>query len=94
VAYFETTDQILDNEGDVLIQKPSSKTFCHYVNAINTAPRNIGKDGKFQILVCLGTRYRVKVMFSLFCYMGNMSLEKVRPGYALFSWLSSFQLLL
>ncbi|XP_021021529.1 DENN domain-containing protein 5B isoform X3 [Mus caroli] len=56
VAYFETTDQILDNEGDVLIQKPSSKTFCHYVNAINTAPRNIGKDGKFQILVCLGTR--------------------------------------
>ena len=57
VAYFETTDQILDNEDDVLIQKSSCKTFCHYVNAINTAPRNIGKDGKFQILVCLGTRY-------------------------------------
>lgn len=58
VAYFETTDQILDNEDDVLIQKSSCKTFCHYVNAINTAPRNIGKDGKFQILVCLGTRYK------------------------------------
>uniref|UniRef100_A0A8C5KNE0 DENN domain containing 5B n=1 Tax=Jaculus jaculus TaxID=51337 RepID=A0A8C5KNE0_JACJA len=56
VAYFETTDQSLDNEDDVLIQKSSYKTFCHYVNAINTAPRNIGKDGKFQILVCLGTR--------------------------------------
>ncbi|EGW10829.1 DENN domain-containing protein 5B [Cricetulus griseus] len=56
VAYFETTDQILDNEDDVLIQKSSCKTFCHYVNAINTAPRSIGKDGKFQILVCLGTR--------------------------------------
>ncbi|GAB1291458.1 DENN domain-containing protein 5B [Apodemus speciosus] len=56
VAYFENTDQILDNEDDVLIQKPSCKTFCRYVNAINTAPRNIGKDGKFQILVCLGTR--------------------------------------
>uniref|UniRef100_A0A8D0DRS8 DENN domain containing 5B n=1 Tax=Salvator merianae TaxID=96440 RepID=A0A8D0DRS8_SALMN len=56
VAYFETTDQIGDNEEDVLLQKSSCKTFCHYVNAINTAPRNIGKDGKFQILVCLGTR--------------------------------------
>ncbi|XP_040599607.1 DENN domain-containing protein 5B isoform X1 [Mesocricetus auratus] len=56
VAYFETTGQILDNEDDVLIQKSSCKTFCHYVNAINTAPRSIGKDGKFQILVCLGTR--------------------------------------
>uniref|UniRef100_M0R5A9 DENN domain containing 5B n=1 Tax=Rattus norvegicus TaxID=10116 RepID=M0R5A9_RAT len=56
VAYFESTDQILDNEDDMLIQKPSCKTFCHYVNAVNTAPRNIGKDGKFQILVCLGTR--------------------------------------
>ncbi|ELV10917.1 DENN domain-containing protein 5B [Tupaia chinensis] len=59
VAYFETTEQILDNEDDVLIQKSSCKTFCHYVNAINTAPRNIGKDGKFQILVCLGTRDRL-----------------------------------
>ncbi|XP_055250818.1 DENN domain-containing protein 5B [Moschus berezovskii] len=59
VAYFETSDQILDNEDDVLIQKSSCKTFCHYVNAINTAPRNIGKDGKFQILVCLGTRDRL-----------------------------------
>ncbi|MEJ1272402.1 hypothetical protein NN561_003252 [Cricetulus griseus] len=46
----------VDNEDDVLIQKSSCKTFCHYVNAINTAPRSIGKDGKFQILVCLGTR--------------------------------------
>ncbi|XP_028909313.1 DENN domain-containing protein 5B isoform X2 [Ornithorhynchus anatinus] len=56
VAYFETTDQTGDNEDDALIQKSSCKTFCHYVNAINTAPRNIGKDGKFQILICLGTR--------------------------------------
>ncbi|KAM6436707.1 DENN domain-containing protein 5B isoform 2-T2 [Liasis olivaceus] len=56
VAYFEMTDQIGDNEDNVLLQKSSHKTFCHYVNAINTAPRNIGKDGKFQILVCFGTR--------------------------------------
>nr|XP_054488110.1 DENN domain-containing protein 5B isoform X3 [Agelaius phoeniceus] len=56
VAYFETSDQIGDNEETLLLQRSSCKTFCHYVNAINTAPRNIGKDGKFQILVCLGTR--------------------------------------
>ncbi|XP_061494686.1 DENN domain-containing protein 5B isoform X3 [Rhineura floridana] len=56
VAYFDTTDQIGDNEDNVLLQKSSCKTFCRYVNAINTAPRNIGKDGKFQILVCLGMR--------------------------------------
>ncbi|XP_058047059.1 DENN domain-containing protein 5B isoform X2 [Ahaetulla prasina] len=56
VAYFEMTDQIEDNEDNVLLQKSSRKTFCHYVTAINTAPRNIGKDGKFQILVCFGTR--------------------------------------
>ncbi|XP_066561376.1 DENN domain-containing protein 5B isoform X7 [Amia ocellicauda] len=55
VAYFETTDQIGD------IQEPESfnltcKTFCQYVNAINGTPRSIGKDGKFQLLVCLGAR--------------------------------------
>lgn len=58
VAYFETSDHIGDNEEALLLQRSSCKTFCHYVSAINTAPRNIGKDGKFQILVCLGTRYQ------------------------------------
>ncbi|KGL82442.1 DENN domain-containing protein 5B, partial [Tinamus guttatus] len=56
LAYFETSDQIGDHEEGLLLQRSSCKSFCHYVNAINTAPRNIGKDGKFQILVCLGTR--------------------------------------
>ncbi|XP_070612474.1 DENN domain-containing protein 5B isoform X2 [Erythrolamprus reginae] len=55
-AYFMVADQIEDNEDNVLLQKSSRKTFCHYISAINTAPRNIGKDGKFQILVCFGTR--------------------------------------
>lgn len=63
VAYFETSDQIGDNEETLLLQRSSCKTFCHYVNAINTAPRNIGKDGKFQILVCLGTRYSTTLHF-------------------------------
>uniref|UniRef100_UPI00398EE244 DENN domain-containing protein 5A isoform X3 n=1 Tax=Pristiophorus japonicus TaxID=55135 RepID=UPI00398EE244 len=33
-----------------------AKNFCKFVAAINSAPRNIGKDGKFQLLVCLGAR--------------------------------------
>ncbi|XP_069484652.1 DENN domain-containing protein 5B isoform X2 [Ambystoma mexicanum] len=56
VIYFETTDQMGDSEEGVLLQRTSYKTFCHYANAIVAAPRNIGKDGKFQLLVCLGVR--------------------------------------
>ncbi|MEE6477700.1 hypothetical protein FKM82_011596 [Ascaphus truei] len=56
VAYFETTDQIRDSEEDQLLPRSSCKTFCRYVNTIVAAPRNIGKDGKFQLLVCLGSR--------------------------------------
>jgi len=70
VAYFETSEQIGDNEEALLLQRSSCKTFCHYVNAINTAPRNIGKDGKFQILVCLGTRY-----LTALCYTCPLALD-------------------
>ncbi|XP_069084298.1 DENN domain-containing protein 5B isoform X2 [Pleurodeles waltl] len=56
VNYFETNDEMGDSEEDMLLQRASCKTFCHYVNTIVTAPRNIGKDGKFQLLVCLGVR--------------------------------------
>uniref|UniRef100_A0A674A7Q2 DENN domain containing 5A n=1 Tax=Salmo trutta TaxID=8032 RepID=A0A674A7Q2_SALTR len=30
--------------------------FCRFMRAINSTSRNIGKDGKFQMLVCLGAR--------------------------------------
>ncbi|KAK9410016.1 DENN domain-containing protein 5A [Crotalus adamanteus] len=33
-----------------------ARSFCRFVTAINSTPRNIGKDGKFQMLVCLGAR--------------------------------------
>ncbi|XP_063048947.1 DENN domain-containing protein 5A-like [Engraulis encrasicolus] len=33
-----------------------ASVFCRFVRAINSSPRNIGKDGKFQILICLGAR--------------------------------------
>ncbi|KAK1168846.1 DENN domain-containing protein 5B-like isoform X3 [Acipenser oxyrinchus oxyrinchus] len=56
VAYFEMTDQIGDTEEEMESFRSMCKVFCHYANAINVTPRNIGKDGKFQFLVCLGAR--------------------------------------
>ncbi|KAG9331813.1 hypothetical protein JZ751_016967 [Albula glossodonta] len=32
------------------------RDFCRFMRAINSSPRSIGKDGKFQMLVCLGAR--------------------------------------
>uniref|UniRef100_A0A673YYU5 DENN domain containing 5A n=1 Tax=Salmo trutta TaxID=8032 RepID=A0A673YYU5_SALTR len=34
----------------------SVRHFCRFMRAINSTSRNIGKDGKFQMLVCLGAR--------------------------------------
>ncbi|XP_041113197.1 DENN domain-containing protein 5B-like isoform X4 [Polyodon spathula] len=56
VAYFEMTDQIGDTVEGMESFRSMCKIFCHYVNAINVTPRNIGKDGKLQFLVCLGAR--------------------------------------
>ncbi|KAM4617362.1 DENN domain-containing protein 5A isoform 2-T2 [Discoglossus pictus] len=33
-----------------------ARNFCRFITAINNTPRNIGKDGKFQMFVCLGAR--------------------------------------
>ncbi|CAH2325530.1 DENN domain-containing 5A isoform X3 [Pelobates cultripes] len=33
-----------------------ARKFCRFITAINNTPRNIGKDGKFQMFVCLGAR--------------------------------------
>ncbi|XP_067855995.1 DENN domain-containing protein 5B-like isoform X4 [Heptranchias perlo] len=56
VAYFETGEEDEESQVNLLQLKDCSRTFCPYVNAINAAPRSIGKDGKLQLLVCLGAR--------------------------------------
>ncbi|CAM9460789.1 unnamed protein product [Lampetra fluviatilis] len=38
------------------VQSPARRALCSLVRAINGAPRHIGKDGKFQLLVCFGAR--------------------------------------
>lgn len=53
-TYYETLEQ-----NDVVPEENwhmRARNFCRFVTAINNTPRNIGKDGKFQMLVCLGAR--------------------------------------
>ncbi|XP_051801254.1 DENN domain-containing protein 5B isoform X4 [Acanthochromis polyacanthus] len=59
VAYMESADQMGDLQETAEPLGMTCQSFCHYVNAINSTPRNIGKDGKFQLLVCLGARDRL-----------------------------------
>ncbi|XP_051778309.1 DENN domain-containing protein 5A isoform X2 [Erpetoichthys calabaricus] len=53
-AYFESFDQREMTEDENW--QTRAQTFCRFMNAVNNTPRNIGKDGKFQLLVCLGAR--------------------------------------
>ncbi|XP_075998353.1 DENN domain-containing protein 5B-like [Genypterus blacodes] len=53
VVFMDAADQMGD------LHESASTSLCHYVNAINASPRNIGKEGKFQLLVCLGIRDRL-----------------------------------
>uniref|UniRef100_A0AAY5EDQ1 UDENN domain-containing protein n=1 Tax=Electrophorus electricus TaxID=8005 RepID=A0AAY5EDQ1_ELEEL len=56
VMYMESADQMGNlQETAEPLQLPSS-TLCRYANAINNTSRSLGKDGKFQLLVCLGAR--------------------------------------
>ncbi|XP_048828324.1 DENN domain-containing protein 5A-like isoform X1 [Brienomyrus brachyistius] len=53
-GHFESPEQKdleLDENWQMRVQD-----FCRFMRAINSTPRNIGKDGKFQMLVCLGAR--------------------------------------
>lgn len=56
VFSLETADQMGDLNGSTQTKGQPWDLLCHYVNAINSSPRNIGKEGKFQLFVCLGIR--------------------------------------
>ncbi|XP_061670211.1 DENN domain-containing protein 5A isoform X3 [Syngnathoides biaculeatus] len=53
-VYFESAEQ-RDGNPDENWQS-RVRHFCRFMRAINNTSRNIGKDGKFQMLVCLGAR--------------------------------------
>ncbi|XP_056134136.1 DENN domain-containing protein 5A isoform X2 [Lampris incognitus] len=53
-VYFESAEQreVTPDEN----WQTRVRHFCRFMRAISNTPRNIGKDGKFQMLVCLGAR--------------------------------------
>uniref|UniRef100_A0A672LU96 DENN domain containing 5A n=1 Tax=Sinocyclocheilus grahami TaxID=75366 RepID=A0A672LU96_SINGR len=53
-VYFESTEQSQITQDENWHMRV--RHFCHFMRAINSTTRNIGKDGKFQMLVCLGAR--------------------------------------
>ncbi|RXN17629.1 DENN domain-containing 5A isoform X1 [Labeo rohita] len=53
-VYFESAEQSQMTQDENWQMRV--RHFCHFMRAINSTPRNIGKDGKFQMLVCLGAR--------------------------------------
>lgn len=69
VEYMQNADQMGDMQETAEPLGLTCETLCRYANAINNSPRNIGKDGKFQLLVCLGARWvsNLFVTFLLLC---------------------------
>lgn len=67
----ESADQVGDLQETTEAMKMTCQSLCHYFNAINSTSRNIGKDGKFQLLVCLGARsvwrQRINVNYVVSC---------------------------
>ncbi|XP_046890996.1 DENN domain-containing protein 5B-like isoform X2 [Hypomesus transpacificus] len=55
VVTMEMADQMGDLQGSTEVWD----SLCRYAHAINSSQRNIGKEGKFQLLVCLGVRDRL-----------------------------------
>ncbi|XP_031443252.1 DENN domain-containing protein 5A isoform X2 [Clupea harengus] len=53
-AYFESVEQQGQQQDENWLCRV--RLFCRVMRAISVSPRNIGKDGKFQMLVCLGAR--------------------------------------
>ncbi|XP_053541979.1 DENN domain-containing protein 5B isoform X7 [Ictalurus punctatus] len=59
VMYMESSDRTGDLRRPAERIGSSCNSLCRYANAINNTSRSLGKDGKFQLLVCLGARDRL-----------------------------------
>lgn len=53
-VYFESAEQSQATQDENY--QTRVRHFCRFMRAISSTPRSIGKDGKFQLLVCLGAR--------------------------------------
>uniref|UniRef100_G3PSU5 DENN domain containing 5A n=1 Tax=Gasterosteus aculeatus aculeatus TaxID=481459 RepID=G3PSU5_GASAC len=61
-VYFESAEQREETPDENW--QTRVRHFCRFTRAINNTSRNIGKDGKFQMLVCLGWDVCYKCLFS------------------------------
>ncbi|XP_076862926.1 DENN domain-containing protein 5B isoform X1 [Brachyhypopomus gauderio] len=59
VMYLEGADQMDSLQEMAEHLRLTANTLCRYANAINNTSRSLGKDGKLQLLVCLGARDRL-----------------------------------
>nr|XP_006818506.1 PREDICTED: DENN domain-containing protein 5A [Saccoglossus kowalevskii] len=55
-TYFESVDNDDEGKRGPQDERHARRMFCHFVKKINNTSNNIGKDGKFQLLMCLGVR--------------------------------------
>ncbi|XP_078000435.1 DENN domain-containing protein 5B-like [Glandiceps talaboti] len=58
-TYFESVDYDDEGRRGPVDERQARRMFCNYVRKINDSSQNIGKDGKFQLLMCLGIRDHV-----------------------------------
>ncbi|XP_070536511.1 DENN domain-containing protein 5B-like isoform X2 [Ptychodera flava] len=58
-TYFDSVDHDDEGRRSPPDQRQARRMFCGYVKKINNSSQNIGKDGKFQLLMCLGVRDHV-----------------------------------
>lgn len=64
-VYFE---MVLEADGSLSTSDRSLYLmYCGLLNKINGAGQSIGKDGKFQLFVCVGIRYRTVCSFHDCC---------------------------
>ncbi|XP_072165397.1 DENN domain-containing protein 5B-like [Diadema setosum] len=54
--YLDSLDQDEEGRFSSRQEKRARRTFCRTLHQINTYAQTVGKDGKFQLLVCLGVR--------------------------------------
>lgn len=48
------------------------RCYCHLIDQINTFSQTLGKDGKFQLFVCLSARYSFLILFPLFLLLSSI----------------------
>lgn len=60
-VYFESAEQSQVTQDENY--QTRVRHFCRFMHAVSSTPRNIGKDGKFQLLVCLGARLVINLVW-------------------------------